>query len=107
MMTRAEHLLKVMAMQCVILNKSATRARRQGADSIQAGHSRTNAQRVNDDLMDLMAVCEMLHDCGVLSSLQTAVPDYATRAREVKDREERQFVLLTTPATSEVGMANQ
>ena len=59
-MTRKEHLLTILAEECVEVAKRATKALRFGLDETQPGQGLTNIQRIMYEMGDLMAVYGML-----------------------------------------------
>lgn len=64
-MTRTEHLLTILAEECCEVAQRATKALRFGLDEIQPGQELSNAARINGELLDLFAVCEMLGSSGI------------------------------------------
>ena len=65
-MTRAQLLLGKLAEEGVEVAQIALKAQQFGMDEVRAGQSLTNAQRVHQELDDLMAQIEMLNDeCGL------------------------------------------
>jgi len=65
-MTRSEHLLVILAEECNEVAQRVSKALRFGLEEIQPGQGKTNAERISDELDDLMAVLEMLCDEGCL-----------------------------------------
>ncbi len=85
-MTRTEHLLTILAEECAEVAHRVSKALRFGPNEIQPGQPLTNAERINAELVDLMAVLEMLHDTKVLPSLRDSKMPHieATRAKKAK-----------------------
>jgi hypothetical protein len=59
-MTREEHLLTIIAEECVEIAKCATKALRFGLDDCEPGQPESNARRICLECADLQAVLEML-----------------------------------------------
>jgi NTP pyrophosphatase (non-canonical NTP hydrolase) len=59
-MTRLEHLLTILSEECMETGQRITKASRFTLGEIQAGHSQTNAQRINYEFNDILAVMEMI-----------------------------------------------
>lgn len=59
-MTREEHLLTIIAEECVEIAKNATKALRFGLDDCEPGQPDSNARRMCLECADLQAVLEML-----------------------------------------------
>jgi hypothetical protein len=91
-MTRVEHLWTILAEECVEVAQRVSKVLRFGHAEVQPGQPLDNAQRVNQEMMDLMAVCEMLHDEGVLPSLRASMPSYKEHAEAKKAKVEKFLV---------------
>jgi NTP pyrophosphatase (non-canonical NTP hydrolase) len=59
-MTRNEHLLSILAEECVEVAQRVTKALRFGLAEIQPGQLKTNAQRIMDEINDLLAIYQMV-----------------------------------------------
>lgn len=59
-MNREEHLLVILAEECVEVAKETAKAIRFGMEEVMPGQSRTNRERVLAELQDLWAAVEML-----------------------------------------------
>lgn len=59
-MTREEHLLTILAEECSEVAQRASKAIRFGLLEIEPGQPKTNAERIMDELNDLIAVYQML-----------------------------------------------
>jgi len=57
---RIEHLLSCLAEECCEVGQRVSKALRFGLDEIQAGQDQTNAERIADELDDLIAVARIL-----------------------------------------------
>jgi NTP pyrophosphatase (non-canonical NTP hydrolase) len=65
-MTRTEHLLFMLAEECAEVAQRASKAARFGIDEIQPGQPFTNAERIEQEWNDLLAVLEMLRAEGAI-----------------------------------------
>lgn len=65
-MTRTEHLLTILAEECAEVAQRVSKALRLGPHDVQPGQSQTNAERVRDEMLDLVAVYSMLVAAKVL-----------------------------------------
>lgn len=65
-MNRIEHLLVILSEECAEVSQSCSKALRFGLQEVEPDQLRSNAQRISDELCDVIAVLEMLH--GVLPS---------------------------------------
>lgn len=61
-MTRTEHLLIKLIEECAEVQQRATKALRFGLSETQPGQTLSNACRLADEVMDLMAAVEMLRE---------------------------------------------
>ncbi len=61
-MTRTDHLLVCLAEECNEVAQRASKALRFGLDEIQPGQPLSNAERIKQEFVDLLAVWAML--CG-------------------------------------------
>jgi NTP pyrophosphatase (non-canonical NTP hydrolase) len=59
-MTRADHLLWILAEECAEVAQRASKAARFGLSEVQPGQEKTNAERIMEEYADLYAVVEML-----------------------------------------------
>jgi hypothetical protein len=66
MLNETEHLLIVLSEECAEVAHRVSKALRFGMVEVQPGQSKSNAERVTDELTDLLAVAEMLVERGVL-----------------------------------------
>ena len=64
-MNRTEHLLSCLAEECAEVAHRVSKALRFGLTEIQSGQSLTNAQRIAQELNDLIAIKELLRENGV------------------------------------------
>jgi NTP pyrophosphatase (non-canonical NTP hydrolase) len=87
-MNQTEHLLTCLMEECAEVAQRASKALRFGVTETQPGQSSTNAQRIEYELCDLIAVAEMLRDAGVIDLR----PDYDCKAKELKKEKVRKFM---------------
>lgn len=81
-MTKTEHLLVCLAEECNEVAKRATKALRFGLSEVQSGQSLTNAQRINEEFNDLLAILEMLEEADL--SLDSIGKRQAVEAKKQK-----------------------
>jgi NTP pyrophosphatase (non-canonical NTP hydrolase) len=65
-MNRKEHLLTILAEECMEIGKECTKALRFGINDHHPTQTGTNAQKINDEFNDLVAVIDMLNNEGHL-----------------------------------------
>ena len=85
-MTRNEHLLTCLAEECAEVGQRVSKALRFGLQEVQPGQPLTNAERIVEELGDLMAVVQMLTNAGLLSMQD---PDYDKKIAEKIRKVER------------------
>jgi hypothetical protein len=61
-MTRTDMLLTILAEECAEVAQRVSKALRFGLTEIQPGQDKTNAERIEQEFLDLLAVYSMLHD---------------------------------------------
>jgi hypothetical protein len=88
-MTRTEHLLTILAEECAEVAQRVSKALRFGLAEVQPGQPHTNAERINAEVSDLMAVLEMLHDAGALPVLSPSMAVYKLAALSKKVKVEK------------------
>lgn len=90
-MDRTEHLLICLAEECSEVSQRVSKALRFGLQEIQPGQDLTNAQRIVGELVDLLAVVDMLenesvfelpHDQGALLRKQEKVRKFMDCAQQ-------------------------
>ena len=65
-MNRKEHLLTILAEECMEIGKECTKALRFGLEDHHPTQTGTNSQKIDDEYNDLIAVIGMLNDEGFL-----------------------------------------
>ena len=66
-MNRTEHLLSCLAEECAEVAQRVSKALRFGLSEVQPGQPFTNAERIQQECIDLLAVLEMLDDAEVVA----------------------------------------
>lgn len=99
-MTRTEHLLTILAEECNEVAHRCTKALRFGLEEIQPGQDFTNARRIVEELSDLFAAVDMLHE-------EKALPHWprASRVAEKKTKVEHYLTLSASLGTLDPRMA--
>lgn len=67
-MTRTDHLLWILAEECMEVAQRVSKAARFGLQEIQPGQELTNDERILREIIDLFSVLEMLDDEKILKS---------------------------------------
>lgn len=80
-MNRKEHLLTILAEECMEIGKECTKALRFGLEDHHPTQTGTNSQKINDEYNDLLAVVDMLNEEGFL--------DTHVNVEKIKNKKER------------------
>ena len=88
-MTREEHLLTIIAEECVEIAKCATKSLRFGLDSCGPGQIDTNARLICMECADLQAVLEMLASANCLFQLTGKSIDMKVAIATKKEKVEK------------------
>lgn len=80
-MNRSEHLLTCLAEECAEVAQRVSKALRFGLDEVQPGQPLNNAQRIEEELADLIAVIGLLVREGVIEPPQ---PDYDGKREKIE-----------------------
>ena len=88
-MTREEHLLVIIAEECVEIAKNATKALRFGLDDCEPGQIDSNARRICLECADLQSVLEMLRFSSVTLSLAGESVNMAEAMKAKKEKVEK------------------
>lgn len=83
-MTRAEHLLTMLAEEACEVAHRASKALRFGLTEVQPGQKLSNAQRISEELVDLATVGEMLAADAGEDLFEVGDFDEATAAKRAK-----------------------
>jgi hypothetical protein len=86
-MTRTEHLLVILMEEAAEVAQRTSKALRFGLAEVEPGQERTNAERMNGELLDLYAVCALLVKEGALAPLMDViVPPFVAAGIQTKQR---------------------
>lgn len=69
-MNRHEHLLSCLAEECCEVGQRVSKALRFGLDEVQRDQLLTNAERITEELHDLISVAAILHREGLIPGWQ-------------------------------------
>jgi hypothetical protein len=81
-MTRQEHLLTILAEECVEVAQRASKCLRFGATEIQPGQDEDNAIRLIHEWWDLLALIGMCKEDGILPERPPGFPEWIQAKRE-------------------------
>jgi NTP pyrophosphatase (non-canonical NTP hydrolase) len=95
-MTREEHLLLCLAEECAEVAQRVSKALRFGLSEVQAGQPLTNAQRIREELNDLLSVETILVDEGIIPDLG---PDFTAVAKAKMAKIEKYFAISREQGT--------
>lgn len=70
-MTKQQHLLVCLAEECAEVQHAVAKALRFGLKDGYPGTERTNAGDISRELNDIMAIAELLKECGAIPHNQT------------------------------------
>jgi hypothetical protein len=65
-MTTDEHLLLILSEECDEVGQRVSKALRFGLSECQPGQSKTNAERITEELDDLLGIMQMLIERGLI-----------------------------------------
>lgn len=68
-MTRNEHILTIVAEECVETAQRASKALRFGIDEVQEGQDLTNSERLIYEFNDIVATMELLYEEGLIDRI--------------------------------------
>ena len=89
-MNRREHLLTILAEECAEVAQMVSKSLRFGLQEVRAGQSLTNEQRLRHEILDLMAVHEMLIQEGTFSTISS---DAVSKAIQTKKERVEKYLL--------------
>ena len=101
-MDPTEHLLVCLCEECAEVIHRTSKTLRFGLAAVQPGQDRTNAQRVSEEIVDLLAIVDMLEKLDVISTgeRQTAIADKQARVRLLMEHTTRSGRLPGASGTS-------
>lgn len=82
-MTRIEHLLTLLSEECNETGQRASKAIRFGLNETQEGQELTNAQRIQYEFCDIIAVVALLKEEGIIDS-KTFDMEEAIKLKKIK-----------------------
>lgn len=84
-MNRIEHLLVIASEECSEVSHRASKALRFGLDEVQYSQTKTNAERLVDEFLDLLTIFDMLDDAGAINlPVELEIPSNLTYTRRDK-----------------------
>jgi hypothetical protein len=83
-MTRAEHLLWILAEECAEVAQRASKAARFGLEEVQPGQALTNAQRTKAEMVDLVAVWGKLCQEGLVEPIRIDDPGIEAKQEKIE-----------------------
>lgn len=81
MMNRTEHLLSCLAEECCEVGHRVSKALRFSLAECQRGQPLSNAQRISEELTDLVAVAKMLRDAGIIPEFENVEAERTKQLR--------------------------
>ena len=91
-MNREEYLLTCLAEECAEVAQRVSKALRFGLNEVQPGQPFTNAERIADELTDLIAVAHILHQEGAFAGY---LPDLGGAAQRDKLAKIERFMAIS------------
>lgn len=82
-MNKSEHLLSCLAEECAEVAQRVSKALRFGLTEVQPGQPLSNAERIAQELNDLIAVVELLEEAGLVPRTGTVL---AIEQKKIKVR---------------------
>ncbi|KQT59959.1 hypothetical protein ASG52_19735 [Methylobacterium sp. Leaf456] len=82
-MTETEHLFLCLAEECDEVGQRVMKALRFGLAEVQAGQPLTNAERIVEELHDLIAVARILHNHGDIGNPIPAAETVAAKEAKI------------------------
>lgn len=83
-MNKIEYLLTCLAEECDEVSQRAHKAQRFSLPEIQKGQSQTNAERISEELKDLISIGYWLEDLGVLPRFLPTKEEVTTKKLKVQ-----------------------
>jgi len=105
-MNTTEHVLTVLSEECAEVSHRVSKALRFGLDEIEPGQSHTNAERIAQEVCDLVAVILMLEDAGIIKRPKDGgqVMQKQAKVRQYMDYARKCGTLLDLDAKAETGV---
>ncbi|MGY6251139.1 hypothetical protein ACXIUS_26965 [Bosea thiooxidans] len=83
-MNRTEHLLECLSEECSEVSQRVSKALRFGLKEVQSGQELTNAQRIVEELHDLISVAHLLYSAGVIGSIWPSQEHTAAKSAKIE-----------------------
>lgn len=83
-MNRADYLLSHLAQECNEVAIRCTKAQMFGLDEIQPGQELTNRERIMREMADVLALCEIMRDEGILFDIEHETCDPLVTEKKAK-----------------------
>jgi len=83
-MNRTEHLLTCLMEECAEIQKAAAKALRFGLDDHAPGSDATNADDISHEIIDLLAIIEMLKAEKIISDINQQETELLIEAKKEK-----------------------
>lgn len=83
-MDRREHLLTCLAEECTEVGQRVAKALRFGLTEIQSGQPLTNAERIAEELRDLIAVATILEAEGALDDIRPTLDQIMAKRAKIE-----------------------
>ncbi|CAM5769724.1 hypothetical protein [Bosea minatitlanensis] len=83
-MNRTEHLLECLSEECCEVGQRVSKALRFGLKEIQKGQELTNAQRIVEELHDLISVAHILYSAGVIGAVWPSPEHTAAKLAKIE-----------------------
>lgn len=83
-MNRQEHILSCLAEECCEVGQRVSKALRFGLEEIQPGQLMNNAERILEELHDLIAVALILQRKGVIDKVMPTVAQVETKWAKIE-----------------------
>lgn len=83
-MTRSDYLIACLAEECAEVIQRVTKAQRFTLSEIQPGQGKSNSERILEEVVDLLAVIDMLREESVLPPFTEVASDEALDRKKEK-----------------------
>lgn len=87
----ADYLLSHIAQECAEIIVRITKAQHFGLDEKEPGQEFTNHERILHEFCDLLALCEVARESGVLSDMAGGVTESRVNAKKLKAEKFREY----------------
>jgi hypothetical protein len=87
----ADYLLSHIAQECAEIIVRITKAQHFGLDEKEPGQGFTNRERVLHEFCDLLALCEVARDEGILPDVAGSITEARVEAKKLKAEKFREY----------------